>query len=195
MRSPPWLARTRYDLARVLIDRDDDGDRAEARRLLDAALGAARERAIEQIPELMGRILESQEEIRERESEMTPVVERYDRKLVDSKKAIENASSEQNAAEALVDYVEAYASRLEAQEAGLRSIEPAVVRITEIYGALGSAHDVRRALDAGQARRPHAAIRPASACGRERSPRPNTSRSTGACRETTAAIGSRLTRS
>ena len=47
------------------------------------ALGAARERAIEQIPELMGRILESQEEIREREIEMTPVVERYDRKLVD----------------------------------------------------------------------------------------------------------------
>jgi hypothetical protein len=36
----------------------------------------ARERAIEQIPELMGRILESQEEIRERESEMTPVVAR-----------------------------------------------------------------------------------------------------------------------
>lgn len=93
------------------------------------ALGAARERAIEQIPELMGRILESQEEIRERESEMTPVVERYDRKLVDSKKAIEGASSEQDAAEALVDYVEAYASRLEAQEAGLRSIEPAVVRM------------------------------------------------------------------
>ncbi|MGI9592708.1 MAG: hypothetical protein ACR2P8_15165 [Myxococcota bacterium] len=93
------------------------------------ALGAARERAIEQIPELMGRILESQEEIRERESEMTPFVERYDRKLVDSKKAIESASSEQDAAEALVDYVEAYASRLEAQEAGLRSIEPAVVRM------------------------------------------------------------------
>jgi len=93
------------------------------------ALGAARERAIEQIPELMGRILESQEEIRERESEMTPVVERYDRKLVDSKKAIEGASSEQEGAEALVDYVEAYASRLEAQEAGLRSIEPAVVRM------------------------------------------------------------------
>jgi len=97
--------------------------------LAGPAFGAARERAIEQIPELMGRILESQEEIRERESEMTPVVERYDRKLVDSKKSIEGASSEQEAAEALVDYVEAYASRLEAQEAGLRSIEPAVVRM------------------------------------------------------------------
>ncbi len=43
MRSPPWLARTRYDLARVLIDRDGDGDRAQARRLLDAALEVARE--------------------------------------------------------------------------------------------------------------------------------------------------------
>jgi len=43
MRSPPWVARTRYDLARVLIDRDGDGDRAEARSLLDAALGTARE--------------------------------------------------------------------------------------------------------------------------------------------------------
>ena len=35
---------------------------------------AARERAIGQIPELMGRILESQNEIRELESESTPVV-------------------------------------------------------------------------------------------------------------------------
>lgn len=43
MSSPPWVARTRYDLARVLIDRDHDGDRAEARRLLDAALETARE--------------------------------------------------------------------------------------------------------------------------------------------------------
>lgn len=94
-----------------------------------ALAAPARERAIEQIPELMGRILESQEEIRARESEMTPVVERYDRKLADAKKEIEGAASEQSAAEALVDYVEAYSSRLEAQEAGLRSIEPAVVRM------------------------------------------------------------------
>ena len=106
------------------------------------ALGAARERAIEQIPELMGRILESQEEIRERESELTPVVERYDRKLVDAKKQIEGAASEQQAAEALVDYVEAYASRLEAQEAGLRSIEPPVVRMR------ADSHDLIRAAEA-----------------------------------------------
>jgi hypothetical protein len=89
----------------------------------------ARERAIEQIPELMGRILESQEEIRERESEMTPVVERYDRDLSGAKRAIESASTEEQAAEALVDYVEAYASRLEAQEAGIRSIQPPIVRM------------------------------------------------------------------
>jgi class 3 adenylate cyclase len=42
MRSPPWVARTRYDLARVLVDRDGAGDRADARRLLDDALGTAR---------------------------------------------------------------------------------------------------------------------------------------------------------
>ena len=96
----------------------------------EAGLAAtARERAIEQIPELMGRILESQEEIRERESEMTPVVRRYESDLVAAKRAIESSSSEEHAAEALVDYVEAYASRLEAQESGLRSIEASVVRM------------------------------------------------------------------
>lgn len=93
------------------------------------AFAAGRERAIEQIPELMGRILESQEEIREAENEMKPVVERYDQKLTRAKQSIEGASSEQTAAEALVDYVEAYAGRLEAQAAGLQSIEPAVVRM------------------------------------------------------------------
>ena len=55
----------------------------------------ARERAIEQIPELMGRILESQEEIRERENEMAPVVQRYDRDLIGAKRAIESASTEE----------------------------------------------------------------------------------------------------
>jgi len=98
---------------------------------LPAAANAApaRERAIEQIPELMGRILDSQEEIRERESEMTPVVRRYDEKLATSKRRIDAAASESEAAEALVEYVEAYSGRLEAQEAGLRSIEPSVVRM------------------------------------------------------------------
>jgi hypothetical protein len=106
----------------------------------------ARERAIEQIPELMGRILESQEEIREREIEMTPVVEKYDGQLVAAKQGIEAAASEAEAAEALVDYVEAYASRLEAQDAGLRSIESAVVRMR------ADARDLMRAAElAGRA--------------------------------------------
>jgi len=94
-----------------------------------ALAAPARERAIEQIPELMGRILESQEEIRERESEMTPVVRRYDQKLAESKQRIDASASEQDAAEALVDYVEAYSARLEVQERGLGSIESAVVRM------------------------------------------------------------------
>jgi hypothetical protein len=89
----------------------------------------ARERAIEQIPELMGRILESQEEIRQRETEMTPIVQRYDGELVEAKARIQGATSEETAAEALVDYVEAYAARLETQASGLRSIESAVVRM------------------------------------------------------------------
>ncbi len=97
--------------------------------LVPAAHALPRERAIEQIPELMGRILESQEEIRRQESEMTPVVERYNQELAVSKKSIENASSEEEAAVALVDYVEAYSSRLEAQEAGLKAIEPSIVRM------------------------------------------------------------------
>ncbi len=107
-----------------------------------ASAAPGRERAIEQIPELMGRILESQEEIRERESEMTPVVERYDQQLSKSQDRIESASSEQEAAEALVDYVEAYSGRLEAQEAGLRSIESAVVRMR------ADARDLIRAAEA-----------------------------------------------
>jgi hypothetical protein len=72
--------------------------------LIPAASLAApgRERAIEQIPELMGRILESQEEIRERESEMTPVIEGYNAQLGTAKQRIDGAASEQEAAEALV---------------------------------------------------------------------------------------------
>jgi hypothetical protein len=94
-----------------------------------ALAAPARERAIQQIPELMGRILESQEEIRERESEMTPVVERYNEELSDAKQGIDAAVSENEAAAALVDYVEAYAARLEAQEQGLRSIEGPIIRM------------------------------------------------------------------
>jgi hypothetical protein len=88
-----------------------------------------RERAVEQIPELMGRILESQEEIRERESELAPVVQEYDQRLVDSKREIDSAGTDQQAVEALIDYVEAYSSRLEAQQEGLRSIQAPIVRM------------------------------------------------------------------
>jgi hypothetical protein len=88
-----------------------------------------RERAIEQIPELMGRILDSQEQIREQEDELAPVVAGYDRRLAEAKGGIDQADNDEQAAEALVDYVEAYAARIEAQEEGLRAIEGAVVRM------------------------------------------------------------------
>lgn len=95
-----------------------------------ASAGAAgRERAAEQIPELMGRILESQEKIREREGEYAPVVQRYNEKLVASREAIQDADSDDEAAAALVDYVENYAARLEAQEEGLDGIRSSVVRM------------------------------------------------------------------
>ena len=90
---------------------------------------AARERAMEEIPELMGRILESQEEIRERETELAPIMQEYEQRLTDSKEVIDHAGTDKEAAAALIDYVEAYASRLEAQQEGLRAIESSVVRM------------------------------------------------------------------
>jgi DNA repair exonuclease SbcCD ATPase subunit len=107
-----------------------------------SAASRARERAVEQIPELMGRILESQEEIREREAEMKPVVRRYEEQLGDAKGRIESASSESEAAEALVDYVEAYAARIEAQEWGLRQVESSIVRMRADARELQQAADV-----------------------------------------------------
>jgi hypothetical protein len=89
----------------------------------------AHERAVELIPELMGRILDSQEEIRETESEIAPVVRRQDEQLTDAKQRIDASATEAEAAEALVDYVEAYAARLETQEEGLRAIEGPIVRM------------------------------------------------------------------
>ena len=65
---------------------------------VSGAAAPPRERAIEQIPELMGRILESQEEIRERDRQMATQVEHFDRKLEDSRDAIESARSEDQAA-------------------------------------------------------------------------------------------------
>jgi hypothetical protein len=93
------------------------------------AAAPAHERAVELIPELMGRILDSQEEIRETESEIAPVVRRQDEQLTDAKQRIDASATEAEAAEALVDYVEAYAARLETQEEGLRAIEGPIVRM------------------------------------------------------------------
>ena len=107
-----------------------------------AAAGQGRERALEQIPELMGRILDSQAEIRAREAELEPVVASHEVELADARRGIENAEGEQGAAEAVVRYVEAYAARLEAQEEGLRSIEHAVVRMR------AAARELVRAADA-----------------------------------------------
>ncbi len=90
---------------------------------------AGRERASELIPELMGRILESQEQIREREGEYSPLIQRYNEKLVASRQAIQDAGSDEVAAEALVDYVETYAARLEVQEEGLDGIRSSLVRM------------------------------------------------------------------
>lgn len=109
----------------------------------------ARERAVEEIPELMGRILESQEEIREHEAAMRPVVAGYDEELAESRRAIDDAISEEEAAEMLVRYVEAYSARLDTQERGLRSIEGALIRMRadsrELKRAAKSAKGKRRA--------------------------------------------------
>ncbi len=118
------------------------------------ATGQGRERALEQIPELMGRILDSQAEIRAREAELEPVVASHEVELADARRGIEGAAGEQAAAEALVRYVEAYAARLEAQEEGLRSIEFAVARMR------ADARELVRAADAVQsAPRPSAGDR------------------------------------
>jgi hypothetical protein len=94
-----------------------------------SALAVGRERAAEQIPELMGRILESQEEIRQREGEYAPVVQRYNEKLIAARQRIQDAGDDEAAAAALVDYVETYTARLEAQEEGLEGIRSSVVRM------------------------------------------------------------------
>jgi len=116
--------------------------------LLSAGAAAVpRERALEQIPELMGRILDSQEVIREQEDALAPVVERYDERLGVARGEIDAAETDEEAVEALIDYVEAYASRLDAQEEGLRAIEGPVVRMR------ADARQLRRAaLDAARDR-------------------------------------------
>jgi len=106
------------------------------------ALG--RERAVEQIPELMGRILESQEAIQASESELRPLLGEQDDALHDARSRIEESSTEAEAAEALVDYVEAYDRRAELQAEGLRAIRGPIVRMRD------DARDLVRAADAAR---------------------------------------------
>jgi uncharacterized protein HemY len=47
MGARPWLAHTHYDYARMLLDRDDPGDREHAQELLDQALATYRELGME----------------------------------------------------------------------------------------------------------------------------------------------------
>jgi len=115
------------------------------------ALG--RERAVEQIPELMGRILESQEEIQAQESQLRPLLDDQDERLGSAREAIERAGSEAEAAEALVDYVEAYDRRSELQAEGLRAIQAPIVRMRDDARALVRAAEVAQS-SARQGRRP-----------------------------------------
>jgi len=139
------------------------------RLLVSFALGASvafgpatadasgRERAAEQIPELMGRILESQEEIRQREGEYAPLVQRYNEKLITAREAIGTAENDEDAAAALVDYVETYAARLEAQEEGLEAIRSSVVRMRTDARELA---DVSERATGGERRAPAEERRP-----------------------------------
>jgi hypothetical protein len=88
-----------------------------------------RERAVEQLPELMGRIYRAQEEIGERESEYQPTIQRYSEKLADIEERIRATGSEDEASQALVDYVEAYTARLEVQAEALQAIQSPVIRM------------------------------------------------------------------
>jgi hypothetical protein len=60
---------------------------------------------------------------------MHPVMEHYAERLGEAREGIDTAATEDEAADALVSYVEAYAARIEAQEEGLASIEGPLVRM------------------------------------------------------------------
>ncbi|MBI1886651.1 MAG: AAA family ATPase [Chloroflexi bacterium] len=49
MRSPPWLAHTRYEYARMLLARGEPGDREKAQALLSQALATARELGMQKV--------------------------------------------------------------------------------------------------------------------------------------------------
>ena len=106
------------------------------------AATSARERAIGQIPELMGRILESQNEIRELELESGPVVTGYENELESARRRIVEAGDERDADEALVDYVENYAALLDEREELLASIGSPVARMRADARELSAAAEV-----------------------------------------------------
>ena len=87
----------------------------------------------------MGRILESQNEIRELESESMPVVSGYERELAEASRRIVEAREEAEADEALVDYVENYAALLDAREELLEGIGGPVARMRADARELSSA--------------------------------------------------------
>jgi hypothetical protein len=118
------------------------------------ASGEGRERALEEIPELMGRILDSQQEIRAREAELAPIVAGHDAELEAAKRGIEDAAGEADAVEALLGYVEAYAARLDAQEEGLRSMAGPVARMRADARELLRAAERTSAPGAGAAAHP-----------------------------------------
>jgi hypothetical protein len=56
MRARGWAARSRYDLARALLARGEDGDAARAAELLDAAIDAAKELGMPKLLEEAGAV-------------------------------------------------------------------------------------------------------------------------------------------
>ena len=121
-----------------------------------AAAATGRERAAEQIPALMGRILESQEEIRERQSALEPEIAAFESTIVQARRRVEQASSEDEATAALVDYVEAYDQRADLQMEGLRAIQGPIMRMradaNELVHAANQAGDVQ---ETPELRRPY----------------------------------------
>ena len=54
MRARPWVARTQHDYAKMLLARDEPGDRDKARVLLEEAGAVARELGMKSLEERTG---------------------------------------------------------------------------------------------------------------------------------------------
>jgi hypothetical protein len=98
--------------------------------LSSSALGAqSRERAIEEIPELVARIAEGRRQISESIESLEPVNREFDKQIEDRIEDLKNARGEDEVFTASVDVADAYEQRLRSAERGLAKIEPALVRI------------------------------------------------------------------